>query len=90
MRSRRSFRSVSTSELPVKDISLDGELILSDPETLGVQIEMVRLNGASTHKLVQMVLKLSKDVQLLRKGNEYLKYNLNKLLPVHLLHQYLQ
>jgi hypothetical protein len=44
---------------------------------------MVRHNGASTHKLVdnlvQMVLKLSKDVQLLRKDNEYLKYHLNKL-----------
>jgi hypothetical protein len=81
--SRRSLRSASTLKLPVKDISLDGELILSDPESLGVQIEMVRLKGASAHKLVdnlvQMVLKLSEDVQLLRKDKEYLKYRLNKL-----------
>jgi hypothetical protein len=81
--SRRILRSASTSELPVNDISPDGELILSDSESLGVQIEMVRFNGASTHKLVdnlvQMVLKFSEDVQLLRKDNEYLKYNLNKL-----------
>jgi hypothetical protein len=44
---------------------------------------MVRRNGASTHKLVdnlvQMGLKLSEDVQLLRKDNEYLKYHLKKL-----------
>jgi hypothetical protein len=77
------LRSASTSELPVKNISPDGKLILSDPESLGVQIEMVRRSGASTHKLVdnlvQMVLKLSENVQLLRKDNEFLKYNLNKL-----------
>jgi hypothetical protein len=70
------LKSASTSELPVKDISPDGELILSDPDSLGVQIEMVRLDGAS---LVQMVLKLSEDVQLLRKDNEDLKYHFNKI-----------
>jgi hypothetical protein len=67
----------------VKGISQDGELIISDPDSLGVQIEMMRLNAASTHKLVenlvQMVLKLSEDVQLLRKDNEYLKCHLNKI-----------
>jgi hypothetical protein len=60
----------------VKDISPDGELFLSDSESLGVHIEMVRRNGAITRKLVenlvQMDLKLSEDVQLLRKGNEYI------------------
>ncbi|KDR11797.1 hypothetical protein L798_14176 [Zootermopsis nevadensis] len=44
---------------------------------------MVHLNGASTHKiidnLVQMVFKLSEDVQLLRKDNEYWKNHLSKL-----------
>ncbi|KDR17953.1 hypothetical protein L798_08171 [Zootermopsis nevadensis] len=80
---RRSLRSASTSELPVKDISPDGASMPLDPESLGVQIEMVRRNGASTHKLVenlvQMVLKLSEDVQLLRKDNGYLKSQLAKL-----------
>jgi hypothetical protein len=43
----------------------------------------VRLNGVSTHNLVenliQTVLKLSEDVQQLRKGNEHLKHYLSKI-----------
>jgi hypothetical protein len=43
----------------------------------------VRLNGASTHNLVenlvQKILKLSEDVQQLRKDIEYLKYHSNKI-----------
>jgi hypothetical protein len=67
----------------VKAVSPETVLILpylKDPESLGVQLETVRLSGASTHNLVenlvQMVLKLSEDVQQLRKDNEY---HLNKI-----------
>jgi hypothetical protein len=63
----RNLRSASTSKLPMKVVSPERELILpnlKDPESLSisVQLETVRLNGASTHNLVenvvQMVLKL--------------------------------
>jgi hypothetical protein len=79
------LRSASTSELP-KKLSPEMELILptlKDPESLSVQIETVRLNGANTNNLVenilQMVLKLTEEVQELRKDNEILKSSLHKI-----------
>jgi hypothetical protein len=56
---------------------------LKDTESLSVQLQTVRLNGASTYSLVenlvQMALKFSEDIQQLRKDNEYLKFHLNRL-----------
>ncbi|KDR12811.1 hypothetical protein L798_13273 [Zootermopsis nevadensis] len=82
----RATRSASTADLPLKIVSPDRELILptfKDPESLSVQLETVRLNGVNTHNLVenlvQMVLKLSEDVQQLQKDNDYLKFHHNKI-----------
>ncbi|KDR10390.1 hypothetical protein L798_15516 [Zootermopsis nevadensis] len=72
-------RSASASELAKKVVSPVKEPILPDGDydSLAGKLEMVKLNGASTHNLVenlvQLVLKLSEDVQQLRKDNEYLK-----------------
>jgi hypothetical protein len=73
------------SELPKKLLS-PGELILPnlrDPESLSVQIETMRLDRVNTNKfvetLLQMVLKLTEEVQELRKDNEFLKSSISKI-----------
>jgi hypothetical protein len=83
----RNLRSASTSELSLKVVSPDREIVLpklKDTESLIVQFETVRLNGASTHSLVenlvQVVLKLSENLHQLRKVNEYLKFHLNRFI----------
>jgi hypothetical protein len=82
----RSMRSASTSELPKLLLSPDRELVLQnlkDADSLSVQIETERLNGVNTtnhvNNLIQMVLKLSKEVQERRKDNEILKSSISKI-----------
>jgi hypothetical protein len=71
-----SIRSTSASELLKKLLSPERELVLpdlKDSDSLSVQIETVRLNGINTtnlvENLIQKVLKLSEEVQELRKDN---------------------
>jgi hypothetical protein len=61
----RNFRLASTSELPMKVVSPERELILPYRRTPSVS----------------MVLKFNEDVQQLRKDNEYVKCNLNTGWP---------
>lgn len=89
----RILRSASASEIAKKVVSPVKEPILPDVggyESLAEKLEMVRLNGACTHNLVenlvQLVLKLSEDVQQLRKDNEYLKEQLSSSTPCAPLH----
>jgi hypothetical protein len=81
------MRSASTSELPKQLLSPEKELILpslKDPELLSVQIETVWLNRLNMNNLVenvlQMVLKLTEEVEELRKENEFLKSTVSKIV----------
>jgi hypothetical protein len=64
------LRSASASELSLKVLSPEREIILpdlKDPGSLSVQLETARLN--LVENLGQMVLKLCEDVQQLQKNN---------------------
>jgi hypothetical protein len=56
---------------------------LKGNESLIAQLEAVRLNGvhnnSTTENLVEMVHKLSEEVSLLRKDNEYLKMKMESM-----------
>jgi hypothetical protein len=93
----RSMRSASTSELHKKLLSPGREVLLpnlKDSDSLSVQIKTVRLNGVNTtnlvENLVEMVLKLSEEVQNFVKKTKFLSLPYPRLLYLYLSRLYKQ